>query len=68
MALIGKIISIISGLLALWKSWLAYQERKAKEQAREKEEKRDAAIDDFNKAKTEEEADRASDAIHDNKP
>lgn len=68
MGIVGKILSIISGLLAVWKTWLMYQENKAKERAREKEAKRDAAIDDFNKAQTEDEANRASDAIHNNRP
>lgn len=68
MTIVGKIISIISGLLAVWKTWLMFLENRAKEQARDKETKRDAAIDDFNKAQTEDEANRASDAIHNNRP
>lgn len=68
MSLIGQIIAIISGLLALWRYWLNYQENKIKQEADERDVNRDRALDDLKKARTDKEIDEALDDTIDNSP
>jgi uncharacterized membrane protein len=68
MSWVGQIISVIAGLLALWRYWVNYQENKAKKEADERDVNRDKALDDLKKAETDEEIDNALDDIIDNSP
>jgi hypothetical protein len=65
MSYIGEILSVIAGLLAVWRYWLNYLENKVIKEAEEHNTDRDRALDDLKKAKTDEEIDEALDRIID---
>ena len=62
------VIELILKLFGAWEKFQDYSDKRKNAEAEERRQKRDKAVDDQQKAKTEDEFDKAQDTIVGNKP